>query len=136
MDRELKDMNANNGSPEIARQERDIKEGGGTHAENERNERVEYEKEEIEAGDVSTDFGLVNGDGGAKGIAIEDACLDTIDNHTPERQHTNDLIHWLLGNQKFLQGIRETVAGSSEEAEEIAFDLVFGGEVVGVGYVV
>jgi len=128
MYRFMEDLNSDNGAPKIARQQRNVHEGCAAHAEDERRNRVEDEQEDIEADYVSDDSARPRRI--AKVGAIEDTGLGAVDDHSPERQHANDLVHGPLADEELLQDVAKAVEGGAQQREQVALQLVLRRELV------
>ncbi len=131
----MEDLDTNRHAPEIASQERDIEEGGAGHTEQDRRKRVEERKYKRVPSKIAADFAVPGR--GAESLAIEDAGLRAVDQHAPEGQLADDFVQGALADEPFFKDVAETVAGGSDEGEEITLDgiesceLVCAGDVVG-----
>lgn len=130
----MEDLDSNSHTPKISSQERDVEERGRGKTEHERGERVKDTENEGIPSEVTPNLRVPNR--GGKLSAVEDPSLNTIDEHSPEGQLSNNLIHGLLRHQEFLQDIGETVEGGTEECEQVALHSVGGGECVVTGQMV
>ena len=130
----MEDLNTNSHTPKVSSQKRNIEERGRGKTEHERSERVEERENEGVPGEVTPNFRVP--DRGGELSTVEDPSLNTIDEHSPESQLSNNLIHGLLRHQEFLQDIGETVEGGTEEREQVALHSVGGGKRVVTGQVV
>ena len=127
---DVEHVDADDGAPEVARQQADVEERRAAHAEDQRRDAVEDEEREVEAGDVPADGGRPRGV--AERGPVEDGRLGAVDDDAPEREHGDHLVRGALGHEELLQRVGEAVEGGAKQAEEVALELVLGGEVVGV----
>ena len=69
---------------------------------------------------------------GLEGVAVENPRLGAVDDHAPKAQLAHDLIQRTLRHEELLRHVAEAVEGRSREGEEIALELVAGGDVAAV----
>ena len=77
-----KDLNPDPHAPEIARQQRDIKEGSQREAELQRGEQVEDKEHKRVADDIANDWAVLGN--AAEGRAVKDPGLRPVNQHTLE----------------------------------------------------
>lgn len=124
-----KDVDTDDGAPEVAGQQADVKEGGGAHAQDEGRQAVEDEQGQGVADDVA-DGGAVPG-GLLKGVAIKDGGGGAANKHADEAHEGQNLVHGPLGNVPLLKDVAEAVARGARQSEQVALELVLRG--VGAG---
>lgn len=123
------DADADDGAPEVSREEGDVEEGGGREAQDVRDHRVEQEQREREADDVA-DHGAVEV-GRLEAVAVEDGGLHAVDEDAEEAEEGEDLVGRTPADEPFLEGVGEAVEGRAEEGEQVAFEEVRAGPAVG-----
>src|SRR5215469_10152816 len=123
---EMKYLNTDHGTPKVAGEQTNVEKGRAAHAKHKRGNGVEDKEQQVEADDVTYDGARPRRVPETR--AVEDAGLGTVDEHAPEGKHAHHLVHWPLTDEKLLQDVGEAVEGGAEKREEVAFELVLGGE--------
>ena len=129
IDRVPENLDANNHTPEIARQETNIEESCGSHAEDDRGERVEDGECKGVANDVATNLAIPGSRLEVR--AVEDRSGDAVDDDPEETKHTEHFVHWPFTDEPFFKDVGEAVECGADETEEISFYL--GGRIAAVG---
>lgn len=132
-----KDLDTDNDTPEVSREETDIEESSGSETEKKRGERVEYKQTEGIPSQVTAHIS-VPGSRLERG-AVEDGGLDANDAHAPEANLAEDFVHRSLADKVFFRDVGQTVESSAKEGEEVALELVAArnvGAAAGTGNVV
>ena len=96
MDLVAKDVDADDDTPEVSGQERNVEEGGAAHSEDEGRESVEEAQAEGVADEPAVD-GTVPGRL-LERMAVEDGSLNAIDTHTKETHEGKNVVHGSPGN--------------------------------------
>lgn len=86
----VEDSDADDDTPEVAGQERDVLEGGAGEAVQDGDQSVEEGEDEGIPSQVAGDFAVPGGV--AECLAVKDAGLDTVDDGSPEAKLANDLV--------------------------------------------
>ena len=131
VDVQAEDAQADDDAPEVAGEQGDVEEGGAGEAVQDGYEGVEEREDERVAREVAADFAVPGR--GAEARAVEDARLHAVDDHAPEAELADHFVEGLRGDEVLLGDIAETVECGAEEGEEVAFELVAGGDVAAVG---
>lgn len=129
LDGVAKEVNANDDAPEVARQQADIKEGGGAHAQDDGGQAVEDEQGQGVAHDVA-DGGAVPG-GLVKGVAVKDGSRGAADEDADEAHKRKHLVDGPSGDVPLLEDVAQAVARGARQAKQVALELVGGRAVVG-----
>lgn len=124
LDGVAKDVDTDDGAPEVARQQADIKEGGGAHSQDEGRKAVEDEQSKSVADNVA-DGGTVPS-GLLEGVAVKDGGGGTANEHADEAHEGQDLVHGPLGDVPLLKDVAQTVARSARQPEQVTLELVLG----------
>ena len=122
------DADADDGAPEIARQERDVEEGGRGDAQDEGHDGVEEGEGERVPHDVPDD--RAREVARLEGVPVEDGGLDAVDEDAEETEHGEDLVGRALADEPLLEGVGQTVEGGAEQREQVTFDEVDAGPAV------
>lgn len=123
----MKNLDPNDDAPEIAREQRNVEEGGGREPEHERGARVEDEQAERIARHVAADFAIVPRRLLVAG-PVEDAAHGAVDKHAPEAQLADDFVQRSLAHQEFLRHVAHAVERGAQQGEEVALELVAAGD--------
>ena len=118
----MEHLDANDHTPEIARQQRDIKEGRRGEPEHDRSAGVEDEQAECISRQVTAHFPIVPNRLFVAG-SVENARHSAVDEHAPEAELADDLVQGTLGDEEFLGDVAHAVEGGADESEEVAFEL-------------
>ncbi|TFB00587.1 hypothetical protein CCMA1212_007476 [Trichoderma ghanense] len=129
-----KDVDADDDAPKVGRQERNVKEGGAAHAQDEGREGVEDAQADGVAGEPAADGAVPVGV--AEGLAVKDGGLDAVDEHAEEAHEGQDVVHGAFGHEPLLEDVGDAVEGGAQQAKEVALDHVDAGAAVGAGDVV
>ena len=124
MNVQMEHLYSHNHTPKVSRQETDIEEGRGSHAEDHRRGGVEPRKNERIPNQVASNFTIPGGD--LEGVSVEDGGLDAVDEHTPEGELADDFVHGALADEELFEDVREAVACRTHQRKEVAFDGIDG----------
>ena len=119
----VEDLDANDDTPEIARQQTDVEECRRSEPEHDRSAGIEDEEAERVSGQIAAHFAVVP-DRFSVARSIEDARHGPVDEHAPKSQLAHDLVERSLADQEFLRYVTHAVKSSAHQCEEIAFELV------------
>ncbi len=113
--------NTDDHTPKVSRQKRDVLKSGAGKTVEDGNECVEDSQNERVADEIAADLPVPGS--GVEGVAVEDGCLDAIDDHGPETELADDFVQWSATDEPLLVDVAETVEGCTEDSEEVAFEL-------------
>lgn len=128
--RQMEDAQTNDNTPEIARQERNVHEGGTGEAVEDGHQAVEEGEDQSVANHVAGDFAVPGR--GFEGVPVENAGLGTVDKGCPEGQLPDDLVERTAGNEPFFVDVGEAVTGGPDQSKKVAFQLISGGNVAAI----
>ena len=134
VNREAKDVDANDDTPKVGGEEGDVEEGGATHAKNEGREAVE-EVETDGIADHPADKLRVPVCGG-NGLPVKDGGLDAVDDAAKEAEERENVVNGSLGDEILLKDVADAVETGSEKSEEVSLEEVDTRTAVGAGDVV
>lgn len=126
MDAQMEDLDPDGDAPEISRQKRDVEEGCGAHTEHDGRKGIEKGENQGVACEVAADFAVP--DCAAERGTVENPSLGAVYEHGPEGELAYDLVEGSFRDKEFFKDVGEAVKGSAEEGEQVAFDLISGGE--------
>lgn len=129
-----KDVYADDDAPEVGGQQGDVEEGGAAHAQDEGRQGVEDTQADGVAGEPAADGAVPVSL--LEGLAVEDGCLDAVDDHAKEPHKGQDVVHGPLGDEPLLKDVGDAVESGAQQAKEIALDHVDTRAAVGAGDVV
>lgn len=122
MDGIAKNPQTNDHSPEIAGQETDVEERGGSKPIYYRHQRIEQTQNECIAGQVAANLPIPHRI--PEPITVEDTGLDPIDNRPPPTNLPNNLIKRPLAHQELLRYIGQAIERRACQSKEITLQLV------------
>lgn len=123
MNVQTEDLHSDDGSPEVASQQRNIKKSSGGKPEHDWRAAVEYQKAQGVSNQVTADFAIIP-DGGFILWTIKDARHGAVDEHTPEAQLAHNFIQGPLRHQEFLCYITHAVERCAHQCKQVPFELV------------
>lgn len=122
------DLDADDGAPEVAREQRDVEEGGRRDAQQEGHDGVEEEQRDGEPGEVPAHLPVPRRL--LEALPVEDRRLHPVDEHPEQPQEREHLVHGPLADEPLLERVGQAVAGGAEEGEQVALQHVLGVVVV------
>lgn len=117
-----KNLDADGSAPEVARQERNVKEGGRAHAQDDGSQRVEDEQNQRVADKVATDVAIPVG--ALEAVAVKDGTDDTVDDDAKDAQKGEHLVHGTLADKPLLKDVGDSVQGRSQKPKQVALEQI------------
>lgn len=115
-----KNAGADDDTPEVGSQKRDVEESRATHSQHDRNQRIEQvhaqRKTNNPADNVAVPGGVI------EGLSVKDGSLDSVDAHAKETQEGQDMVQMRLGHEPLLKDIGSTVERGAKQSKEITLD--------------
>ena len=109
VDGEVEDAGADDDAPEVGREEGDVVEAGGAHAQHDGDEGVEDAQAEGVADEVAGHVAVP--DGAGKGVAVEDGAGDAVDDDAEDADEGEDVVDGGAADEPLLEDVAEAVAG-------------------------
>jgi hypothetical protein len=123
-----------NESPEVPCQQRNIKERRTGQPIQNRHEAVKQRQNECVSGKIASNLPIPRR--GAETRAVEYPRLSAVDQHPPEPQLSDNLVHGAFGDEELLRHVAEAVERRAQQRKEIALQCVGCGVLVRTRYVV
>ena len=132
MDVLMEHLDPDNDAPEIAREERNVEEGGRREPEHDGGARVEDQEAERVARQVGPDLPAAPHRRVVAG-PVEDAAHGAVYDGAPEAELAHDLVERPLADEELLGHVAHAVKGGADEGEKVALELVAAGDAAETG---
>lgn len=123
MHRQVKELYANDHTPEIGREQRDVEECSACDSQHEWNQLTEQGKRRGKAYQVHPNLGRPYRR--LKGTALQECCLNGTYEHSPESMLANHFVQWALGDEEFFEAVADAVECRAKESKQIPFDSIW-----------